>query len=296
LHDLIKDALVPSATRQANEGSRPVYGYDFRAYRRALQIARLRRDGFVEKDAIRIQLFVRGYGERDIRQSLLNQYSKYGKALLAPVRSGYADNSKSIPPGHKSSLVDSLGALDDRLRIAGLDQSDDIYIAALRAAKRPSIAREELEKKWNQSLAIQGKEVFPALGSHLVELFGGQLLFGARGDEQAAGRDEVEQLIFSSSDVQYEGAREFYRLMTYRGSLTEIQRLLRTGADEQAQHLASDVIVHSIRKQGAWSACFLVMGLTMARLTGIELHSQQVRDAFKFIRENNLDIEDLARP
>jgi hypothetical protein len=139
LHDLIKDGLVPGADdREPNVGLRPVYTYGFRSYRRALQIARLRREGFVERDAIRIQLFLRGYGEHDIRQPLWNQYSKHGRSLLAQIRSGYIDNWKDVPEKHKSSLIRAMGPLDAQLASAGFQLPPDLLINwRVRQSKHP---------------------------------------------------------------------------------------------------------------------------------------------------------------
>src|SRR5690348_572224 len=50
LTDLIKDGYIDGAIRYSNEGRRPIYRYDYRSYRTALQIARLRHYGIIERN------------------------------------------------------------------------------------------------------------------------------------------------------------------------------------------------------------------------------------------------------
>jgi hypothetical protein len=84
LADLIKDGLIPGAVRNGNEGKRPVYRYGWRSYRAGLQMARFRRDHVVDRDAIQILMFLKGYGNiSDLRHALANQYLKVVKSLLA---------------------------------------------------------------------------------------------------------------------------------------------------------------------------------------------------------------------
>lgn len=110
LNDFIKDGLIPAAT-----GRSPNYKYDCRAYRRALQLVRLRRAGIVERSALKVQLFLRGYSLPvwDVREALRSQYVKYSRSLLAQIRSTYAGK-------HKISLIRQFGSLDERLGNSGL--------------------------------------------------------------------------------------------------------------------------------------------------------------------------------
>ena len=217
LHDLIKDALVPGAERGPNEGLRPVYTYGFRSYRRALQIARLRRDGFVERDGIRIQLFLKGYGEQDIRQALWKQYCKYFKTTLAKVRSGYIDNWKPIPDGHKSSLRKTMEPLDPRFTEAGLQLSDDSLISFFRTAKQefadtaPGIDVTGLM----QQLIDRGRD-FEWLARSMKRIFSGILMFGEKEDKNTNEPDPIEGLIIRANDKEYAKARDFYRLIISR--------------------------------------------------------------------------------
>ena len=91
LNDLMKADLVPKARRLSNNGRRPVYAFDAPAYRRALQITRIRAAGIVGHDALRIMLFLKGYSEPAwrVREAILAEYVANGRSLLAPVRSTY---------------------------------------------------------------------------------------------------------------------------------------------------------------------------------------------------------------
>lgn len=213
LHDLIKDALVPRGERSPNEGRRPIYIYGFQSYRRALQIARFRRDGFVERDAIRIQLFLKGYGERDIRQALWNQYSKFGKNLVAQVRSGYADNRKHVPEGHRVSLKKKMGPLDPRFVAAGFQLQDDKYIKLFRDAKQSDL-REPRQTQpilsIIQELPEESRLDFNDFSERFGNIFSGALMFTATGDQNPPGLDPTEEII-RSTDEQYQHARAFFR-------------------------------------------------------------------------------------
>jgi hypothetical protein len=59
--DLVDDGLIPEGRRVGNDNKRPLYDFHRDSYRRALQIIRLRKQGIVGRDAIRVQLFIRGY-------------------------------------------------------------------------------------------------------------------------------------------------------------------------------------------------------------------------------------------
>jgi hypothetical protein len=141
IDDLIKDQLVPEAIRQGNDVLSAIYSYDHFSYRRALQIAQLRRDGFIHRDAIRIRLFLRGYcaHAREIRSALLTEYVRHSKSLLSEIRSRYVDNFKLVPEKHKDSLAQSLGPIDGRFFAAGLKLDDDTYIELVRRAKQEPI-------------------------------------------------------------------------------------------------------------------------------------------------------------
>jgi hypothetical protein len=148
LADLIKDAFIEGAERVGNVGLRPDFTYGWRSYRSALQLARMRHHGFVERHAIQIRMFLSGYGRiLDIRDALSNQYRKVGRSALAKTRSGYLDNTKIIPPGHEGKLVKSFKSLAPVLELLPMPNED--YIAALRAARKPPKDLKELRALWD---------------------------------------------------------------------------------------------------------------------------------------------------
>lgn len=107
LNDLIKDGLVPEGKRLNNRGKKPVFDYDWRCYRRVLQILRLQALGIISRDALLLQLFIRGYGVKPflVRGVLRKEYRKACNQLNRQARSGYLDNNKPIPPKHKEKLL-----------------------------------------------------------------------------------------------------------------------------------------------------------------------------------------------
>jgi hypothetical protein len=288
LHDLIKDALIPSADgREPNDGQRPVYTYGFRSYRRALQIARLRGDGFVERDPIRIQLFLKGYGERDIRQALWKQYSKYQKSLIAQVRSGYADNWERIPDGHKSSLMKNMGLLDTRFVDPALQLSDDDYIALLRAAKQSTVEPGNMlpVANFQRQLMDQGLN-FERLATFFPNMFGGLLMLNTEDERHANGPDPIEKVILQASSAEYEQARDFYRIITSRSAAHVLSHVgAGTGAD--AQKAAWNALSVSVRGDSRWASLFLVASLVLVRSSGVSLAPDEVRDALQWYAEGN---------
>jgi hypothetical protein len=139
LNDLIKDGLLPALERSKNEGLRPVYEAGARHYRRGLQIKRLMSRGVSGRDALRIQLFLRGYGIKpwDVREAVRREYARHLRSVFAQIRSTYLDKTREIGPAHKSSLRKHMGTLDERFEAAGLELSPDAYIRLIREAKSP---------------------------------------------------------------------------------------------------------------------------------------------------------------
>jgi hypothetical protein len=295
LHDLIKDGLIPGADdRKPNVGLKPVYTYGFRSYRRAHQIARLRRDGFVERDAIRVQLFLKGYGERDISQTLWNQYSTHGRNLAAQVRSGYADNWKRVPDGHKSSLMKQMGPLDPRLVAAGFQLDDDKYIDFLRAAKQKDLS--DLDKSLPlANLAtkfIRNPLQFGDLSDHFGDLVSGLLMFSAIDYRSTPGLDPIEEIIRQSTAEQYEQAREFFRFMTLMSGL-QILSGLRIGQDAEARRDALKALLDSVRGDPRWAVSLLVVGLRLSRMFGSGLKANGIWAVIRDFQNNNMNLSHL---
>jgi hypothetical protein len=141
LNDLIKDGLLDALDRSKNEGLTPVYEASARHYRRAMQIKRLMSKGMSRRDTLRIQLFLRGYGVKpwEIREAVRQEYARHLRSASSKVRSTYPDNTRDIGPRHKASLQKQMGALDNRLKDAGLEMPADFYIEMVRAGNAPDV-------------------------------------------------------------------------------------------------------------------------------------------------------------
>ncbi len=142
LNDLIKEGLVPEGKRNKNRGKHPTYDYDYRCYRRVLQILRLRRLNIVNRDAVCLQLFIRGYGVNPhaAREALQKEHRKANKQLWRSARSSYLGNFKDVPPKHKRSLINSMGPIDARFTASGLAPHSDALIEIARAAKQMPVS------------------------------------------------------------------------------------------------------------------------------------------------------------
>jgi hypothetical protein len=123
--DLQKDALIPALERSANAGLFPTYVATRRHYRRALQLQRLRSLGIKGRDALRVQLFVRGYGLQvsEVREAIRNEFLRGLSELRPPLRSGYFQSERDRRgPGHLAAVERQFGELDPRLGALGLKQ------------------------------------------------------------------------------------------------------------------------------------------------------------------------------
>jgi hypothetical protein len=188
LNDLIKDGLLPALERSKNEGLRPVFEAGARHYRRALQIKRLMSRGMSGRDALRIQLFLRGYGVKpwDVREALRREYGKHLRTASAKIRSTYLDNNREIGERHKASLRKRMGELDNRLKDAGLEMPTDFYIEMARAGKVPdggsvlegqllfdpqsSTLSDQIEKSLDQpdKKFIEARDAFYSVDRHVM--------------------------------------------------------------------------------------------------------------------------------
>jgi len=291
-HSLTQDGFMPEPLRTANEGKRPSYRYDFRSYRRALQIVRLRRDGITDADAIRIQLFLRGYGERDIRNALANAYAKCARGAVARVRSGYVDNQRTIPPGHKVSLAKSLGPLDDRLRSANLGLSTDQVIQAVRIAKSAPATLEELHATCN-SISIPAIASFAGFAEQLIPFFQGLFLFSTREDALRNGRDYATDLILSSDDVEFERARRICRLLARPEFSELVIRIFEPDTETEFRRAAADAVGLSVDRVPGWAALMLVIGLQLALILPTDISQEEMLSFLRFFEEQGLTLSDL---
>ena len=260
--DLVKDGLLFEGKRNGNEGLRPIYLYNHQSYRRALQVVRFRRDDIVDRKALRIQLFLRGYSLPvwDVPEALFAEYIRHGRNNQ--VRSRYANNWKAIGPKHEESFASQLGPLDDRFSASGFQLSDDIYISAFRAAKQcpindsfPTLSKHDLLD------FCGGKIRFQALAEKLVpSIASGMLMFSADDNESPT---DIEHLIKSSDFAAYEKARSVYRLIVNIGIPTFCAVF--GSEDSPTSQETVNTTSKLIKGDPKWSTLILVLSLHLVR-------------------------------
>lgn len=212
--DLIDDGLIPKGERRGNEGKHPIYEFGRASYRRALQILRFRSKGIIDHDAIRVQLFVKGYSLPvwDVREGLRKEYIAFSKSVLSQIRSRYADNWRSVPPKHEQAFMRQAGSLHSSFEQAGFGLSAAQLIDIVRSAKQKPLGtlrtmpREGFKRQLHRRPALQEMPA-PLLESALS----GLLMFG---DAESSSKeiDDVSRLIMSANDDAYLCARRLYRI------------------------------------------------------------------------------------
>jgi hypothetical protein len=147
--DLQKDDLIPALERSENEGLSPKYFATWRHYRRALQLQRLRAVGIKGRDALRVQLFVRGYGLKvsEVRDAIRNELMRGLRELRPQLRSQYFHKAREPGPSHLAAVERQLGAIDPRFEAAGLKLPTKFYLDKVRfgfgAVSRSGLAEME---------------------------------------------------------------------------------------------------------------------------------------------------------
>jgi hypothetical protein len=134
LDDLQKDDLIPELERSGNEGLSPKYFATWRHYRRALQLQRLRSVGIKGRDALRVQLFVRGYGLRvfEVRDAVRRELLRGLSELRPPLRSQYFHSQRDPGPAHRAAVERQLGSIDPRFESAGFKQPTEFMLKQIR--------------------------------------------------------------------------------------------------------------------------------------------------------------------
>jgi hypothetical protein len=195
LNEWIDQALAFPGDREANQGLRPQYTYGFRHYRRALQLVRLYADGVRDRDAILVQLFLRGYSVRphEIRCAVQQEFRKVRAQLNSTIRSIYMDRDVPIPPRRAEQIITRMGEADSRLREAQIVPTNSLLINVVRVSRDAD--KSEISWEW-KGLSFQ--EIIFQLAK---PLFSGLLYV----DNQYPS--EVEKLILRGSERQYEIAR-----------------------------------------------------------------------------------------
>jgi hypothetical protein len=134
-NDLQKDALIPALERSDNAGLSPTYLATWRHFRRALQLQRLRGIGITGRDALRVQLFIRGYGLKvsEVRGSLRSEFLRGLSELRPSLRSKYFQDAQRDPgPRHLAAVERQLDTIDPRFEHAGLKQPTKFYLDKVR--------------------------------------------------------------------------------------------------------------------------------------------------------------------
>ena len=90
--------------------------------------------GIKSRDALRVQLFVRGYGLKvsEVRGSLRDEFLRGLSELRRVLRSQYFRNAREPGPGHLVAVERQLGSIDPRFELAGLQQPVQFYLQMVR--------------------------------------------------------------------------------------------------------------------------------------------------------------------
>jgi hypothetical protein len=212
--------------------------------------------------------------------------------VVAKVRSGYADNRKPIPPGHKASFAKSLEPLDKKLRDANLALSDDQYIEAMRVAKGPALDWDELKALW-KGISVPNEVSFEAFAEQLMPLFSSLLLFASKEDVQQSNYDHVSALIWASDDSQFEIARKFCRMLARPEFSELVIEQVEPGTETGPRREASETIAHSVENGAEWAALVLVQCLVLARIFPITATEAEMGASIRILGQGNWTLSDL---
>jgi hypothetical protein len=264
--DLIDDGLIPEGKRRGNIEKRPRYEFSRASYRRALQIVRLRSKGITGRNAIRVNLFLSGYSQPawDVREALRKEFLAFAKSISKRIRSGYANNQRSIEPKHKASLLRQIGIPDARFQAAGLNLEDDQVVEALRSAKqRPIKQLSQISIDKLQELFCR-RASFQQVASYLLEVFSGLLMFDPELTVTDVEVAEISMLIASIDDEALRQARRLFRLIV-RSQFCGLWRVLKTEASPEIQRRATHAAVSAIRDQPGFAVAALVQCVRLLR-------------------------------
>ena len=265
--DLVEDGLIPKGERQKNLGIHPVYDFACPSYRRARQIARLRSKGIVGRDAIRVQLFLRGYSQPvwDVREALRKEYVSFVKAISKKIRSSHANGWGEIGPSHKASFVGQAGELDRRFEAAGLKLAADQIIEFIRYARQQPV--KQVSESFTGALeeSLRRKPAFQQLAAHLVGLFSGLLMFEPDLKVSDIEVSELSKLISSVEDEAFIRARRLYGVIVH-SRFRGFWQVLRTDTQVEERRPASEAALSAIRDEPGFAAATLVQCLRLQEL------------------------------
>jgi hypothetical protein len=207
LNEWIKQGLVEEGARRGNIGTRPVFRFGARHYRRVLQIILLYGRGIKDKNAVLVQLFLKGYGVRvfEVREPLRLELRRHRKRLNALVRSTRLDRSGDIPPKHMQSLVRSLGPADRRLADAEVVPAPTELVSLVRIARSP-----------DPQTSSRAPPVGNSILSAVVPLLAGMLA------DDPEFPSPFEEIIMTASDEDYLEARGLFIVFKSNRSLSAV--------------------------------------------------------------------------
>ena len=213
LEDLLKDGLVPAATRARNSGRSPVYTFDYRAYRVTLQIARLRRNKILKRDELAVVLFRNGYRTPtlDVRHQIVSVLQRHLRSMLAGLRSTYLNNWKDVPPSRKQALEDALGSPENGSSHAILSRAGIDLVEAFRAGSQLSLSDKDLAAAC-RAFASEGSPTLVSIAPAGMSTFEGMLLLGDVQGDKTESIDHIEALIGQASIADFRTAAEVVRL------------------------------------------------------------------------------------
>jgi hypothetical protein len=189
----MKQKLATRGERGPNVGLKPTYTYGRHHYRRALQLIRLHGQGYEDVDALRLQLFLRGYapGSVELAKSVLVEYRHTRTGLNAPVRSTYVDRLGPIPDKRLESLIGQLGPADPLFEEAGVVPPPELLVAFVRGARSPldlGAGQLELPREFEDAAKMVAGLLSPS-------------------DEELSA---TEELIQSSTEEDFQKARDIF--------------------------------------------------------------------------------------
>lgn len=216
LDDLIKDKLVQRSKRLANKGRRPTHYWGSRAYRRGLQLARLKANGIDNRNSQRVFLFLNGYSYPVslVREPLRVEYVSQGKTLLSAIRSRFIHNKKTIPPGQKERLVRSFGHPDPTFIKAAIELGPDILISAVRSASQDALRQISRQNTFQKrTLDVESMMMLAS------KLLSGMLLFDGDSNNFEEELDNIEGLILKAPESSYDEALKMLRTIDFNHPL-----------------------------------------------------------------------------
>lgn len=253
----VKQGLAPSADRLANQGRSPQYRYGTRHYRRALQLARFYGVGIRDRDALLVQLFLRGYGidPHEMREALIKEISKAVAKLRSPVRSAFIDRNGSIPKASEASLTRSLGEQDAVFKRQGWGLEPDETINLARFTMNPPMPSKSLPNVRFEAVSALNAEDDLAT---LIPFLEGLLTL-----DESSTWERAPQAIGAATDAEIVQARQLAHATFFKfGAAGSIPELLATKSLDQTTTRHRTQPLHHNRE---WAATGLGFCLAMIR-------------------------------